>query len=585
MSWKRGVAITLVALLVTAATAFFARHELMRMRAGLPPFTHGAGDTLDAMVEMRDGVRLFTTVQLPTGEGAFPAVLVRSPYAQVSLILREILCGRFVRYGYACVLQDTRGQGESEGAWDPGTNNEINDGSDTLHWLAEQPFQDGNIAMVGSSYLASVQISALAGGAPPALKTIVPAMYTTDNRSVMFEGGMFRHETYTAWASMMRESDAPADKAGDEYQRAVRFRPHLDVDTAVFGVSMPWYREMITAESPLDDYWHRAETVAVRKVPENIDIPIMMVGGWYDVFFGPQFEDWQRLASRSDSRYIIGPYTHSGTTGELPAPNSEGAQFQWKQMLAWLDHHLKGKPLTLPTGLSIYVMGDRTWEEREVWPAPTHEKKLYLSDLESANDCEGGELAASPGEGTATYTYDPDDPVPTRGGAGMLAYNLSGYNGAPPANVEQSGLCERADVLTFHSEVLDEGLLIEGVINVSLDVSSSAPDSAFTAKLIETFSDGSSFNIRDSITSLAFRNGAQQRQAYKPRDRIEINLRFWPIAWRVQPGSRLRLDVSSSDFPKFHAHTNRAGAWAEQTGADRAEQVIYGGSVTLPVGR
>ncbi len=407
------------------------------MRSGLPAFTHGTGEEFDTMVAMQDGTRLFTTIQLPDGGGPFPAILVRSPYAQVSLILRDTLCGRFVRYGYACVFQDTRGQGGSEGGWNPGGNNEIEDGRDTLHWLAEQSFQDGNIAMVGSSYLASVQFAALAGGAPDELKTIVPAMYTTDNRGVMYQDGMFRHETYTAWASMMRGSGLSLASAGDEYQQAIRYRPHIDVDQAVFGLPMPWYRQMISAESPRSDYWHRPDTVAVRQVLETTHVPMLMIGGWYDVFFGPQFEDWQRLASQPDSRYIIGPYTHSGTTGDLPTPNSEGGRFQWKQMLPWLEHHLKGKPLTLPTGLNIYEMGDGEWQERERWPAATTQKTFHLANLPDANACDGGVLAELPGQGEVRFRYDPDDPVPTRGGAGMLAFNLPGYGGAPPANVEQ----------------------------------------------------------------------------------------------------------------------------------------------------
>ena len=584
MNWKRGTLLSLIVLLIAGTAAFLFRQDVLRMRSGLPAFTYGAGDKFDTMVAMQDGTRLFTTIQLPDGEGPFPAILVRSPYAQVSLILRDTLCGRFVRYGYACVFQDTRGQGGSEGGWNPGGNTEIEDGRDTLHWLAEQSFQDGNIAMVGSSYLASVQFAALAGGVPDELKTIVPAMYTTDNRGVMYQDGMFRHETYTAWASMMRGSGVSLTSAGDEYQQAIRFRPHVEVDQAVFGLPMPWYRQMISAESPRADYWHRPDTVAVREVLETTRVPMLMIGGWYDVFFGPQFEDWQRLASQPDSRYIIGPYTHSGTTGDLPTPNSEGGRFQWKQMLPWLEHHLKGEPLTLPTGLSIYVMGEGEWQERERWPAATTKKTLHLSNLPEAKACDGGALAELPGPGEARFHYDPDDPVPTRGGAGMLAYNLPGYGGAPPANVEQSGLCERDDVLSFATEVLSESLLIEGAIEVTLDVSSSAPDTAFTAKLIEAFPDGQSFNIRDSITSLAFRNGADERQAYQRGDRVEINLEFWPIAWRVQRGSRLRLDVSSSDFPKFHAHTNRAGNWADQTAADVAEQVVYGGRVRMPLG-
>ena len=582
MKWVRLSLALLALVVVVAASAYLMRHELTRLWGGLPPFSHGAGASFDVMVAMDDGVRLFTTVQLPDGDGPFPTILARSPYALANALLRDQLCGRFVRYGYACVFQDTRGQGQSEGVWDPG-GNEIGDGRDTLAWLTGQDFQDGNIAMVGSSYLASVQFAALAGGAPPELKTIVPSMYATDNRGVMFQDGLFRHETYTAWASMMRGTDIDLGDAGEDYQRAIRHRPHDEVDTEVYGLPMPWYQEMIAATAPSDDFWQREDRIAIREVPQNMTIPILMIGGWYDVFFGPQFEDWRRLATRSESRYIIGPWTHAGTTGELETPNAGGGRLQWAEMLPWLEHHLKGKPLESSTGLRLYVMGEGVWQERKEWPTSTQKRVLYLSNLGAAAGCEGGRLAAEPGRGEASYTYDPDDPVPTRGGAGMLAFRLPGFGGAPPANVEQAGLCERDDVLTFQGEPLAESLFVSGEIRVTLEVSSSAPDTAFTAKLIEVFEDGRAFNIRDSITSLGFRNGADVRQDYVPGDRVSVTLDFWPIAWRMQPGSRLRLDVSSSDFPKFHAHTNRAGPWAAQTGADSAKQVVHEGRVELPI--
>ncbi len=585
MKWLKAVLFVVVFLAAIAVSAYLARHDLTRMWGGLPAFTHSAGASFDRMVPMRDGAALFTTVHLPSGDGPFPTILMRSPYAQIGWLMRDFVCGRFVRYGYACVYQDTRGQGRSEGDWDPGANPEIADGRDVLAWLTEQDFQDGNIAMVGASYLASVQFAALVDGAPPELKTIVPSVYTTDNRGVMYQDGLFRHETYTAWASLMRGSNDSGGDPGGDYQKAVRHRPHNEVDTKIFGASLPWYQGMLTATSPADDYWQREDRVQLRTVPQTMTIPVLMIGGWYDVFFGPQFEDWQRLATRSQSRYIIGPWTHSGTTGDLETPNAGGGRFQWSEMLPWLEHHLKGKPLTSPTGLSVYVMGEGAWVQRDDWPSPAGTRTVYLSNLDAANTCDGGRLAAQPGAGAAEFEYDPDDPVPTRGGAGMLAGGIPGFDGAPRANVEQSGLCERDDVLTFQGEPLTESLLISGPISVTLDVSSSAPDTAFTAKLIEVFADGRSFNIRDSITSLAYRNGAPVPVDYTPGERVSVTLDFWPIAWRMQPGSRLRLDVSSSDFPKFHAHTNRAGPWAQQTGADIARQTVYGGRVDLPIER
>ncbi len=175
MKWLRLLFGVIALVLGVTSLAFLGRHQLMRVYGGLPAFTHGAGDGFDLMVAMDDGVRLYTTVKLPSGEGPFPTVLARSPYAAINWIMRDTLCGRFVRYGYACVYQDTRGQGRSEGEWTPAAN-EIADGRDTLAWLIEQDFQDGNIAMVGPSYLASVQFAALVGGAPPELKTKVTSM-------------------------------------------------------------------------------------------------------------------------------------------------------------------------------------------------------------------------------------------------------------------------------------------------------------------------------------------------------------------------------------------------------------------------
>ena len=165
----------------------------------------------------------------------------------------------------------------------------------------------------------------------------------------------------------------------------------------------------------------------------------------------------------------------------------------------------------------------------------------------------------------------------------MLAFILPGYDGAPPANVLQDGLCEREDVLSFVSDPFADNLTLAGTIVVDLSVSSSAPDTAFTAKLIEVFPDGREINIRDAITSLAYRNNATDPLSYEPHSRIAISIDSWPIEWQLTKGSRIRLDISSSDFPKFHAHRNRAGPWAAQDGMDVATQTVYGGVLKLPI--
>jgi hypothetical protein len=170
----------------------------------------------------------------------------------------------------------------------------------------------------------------------------------------------------------------------------------------------------------------------------------------------------------------------------------------------------------------------------------------------------------------------------------MLAFLLPGFDGAPPANVWQDGLCERPDVLSFVSEPLSAPLNVAGEVDVALSVVSDAPDTAFTAKLVEVMSDGRAVNIRDAITSLAYRNGAPAPLPYTPGSPVDVRIRMWPIEWTVPAGSRLRLDVSSSDFPKFHAHSNRAGLWSAQTDAVPAQQTLLTGPgvqgwVDLPV--
>ncbi len=573
--WWVGSGIALLA--IVATLSWFGRHEITRMSEGLPAFTHSAGAESLERVAMPDGVELATTIHRPEGEGPWPTVLIRNPYQGFDLFVRD-WCRRLVRYGYACVYQDVRGQGESDGEWRPLVN-EPKDGSATLHWLADQDFQDGNLAMIGPSYLAAVQWAA-AADLPPEVKTLVPAIYSANNYDVLYQDGMFRHETFTAWAAMMRGAGMDTDGAGAAYQKAIRHRPHLDADEAILGERLPWYREWISNPSPSAPVWQRPDNQRLRSTPEKLEIPILMIGGWYDVFIGPQLADWQRLASRERSRFIIGPWTHVGAGSDaFPTLDEEGNLFQWPAILDWLGHHLRGEALDEPLGVLSFGMREGRWRNRALWPPPTQAVRFHFGEADVAHHCSGGTLRlGAPSErAVGRYVYDPDDPVPTRGGAGMLAFVLPGFEGAPPGTQWQKGLCERADILTFTSEVLDEEIRIAGPIEVALTIASDAADTAFTARVIEVLKDDRALNVRDGITSLAYRNGAETPQPYTPGTEETIHLKLWPIEWRFRPGSRIRVDISSSDFPKFHAHTNQAGPWAEQATAKLAEQRIHTG--------
>ena len=478
--------------IVLAGVAFLGRHELMRRYEDLPPFSHAGGEIREARVAMRDGVDLATTIYEPEGAGPWPTVLIRNPYADMGAIVGS-WCDRLVRYGYACVYQDVRGQGESEGEWEPAVN-EAHDGSDTLRWLAQQPFMDGNIGMIGPSYLAAVQWAAASEGLPPEVKTFLPSVFTTNTYDSLYEDGMFRHETFTAWGALMaKPREMGGQQSGTQYQNAIRHRPHIEVDERFFGAHLPWYREWISSPSPSAPLWKRADNQLLLSTPERLDVPVLMIGGWYDVFFGPQFADWERLASQSRSRFVIGPWTHIGRGGNvLETPGAGGGLLQWEITLDWLGHHLRGEPLENGPGVHSYVMREQRWQEYETWPPLGSAKRFHLFDLADASRCGGGglsESAPSSGE-SAEYVYDPDDPVPTRGGAGMLAFLLPGFDGAPAANVLQEDLCDRDDILSFETLPLEHSLHFAGRIEVALTVASDARDTAFTAKVVEVMADG-----------------------------------------------------------------------------------------------
>jgi len=567
--------------------AWLARFQILRWREGLPAFTHSAGELRRVMIDTRDGVGLATHVFLPAGEGPWPTLLVRNPYAGFDVMVRS-WCGMFVRYGYACVYQDVRGQGDSQGEWEP-LEHETSDGLATLAWLVQQDFQDKHIALFGPSYLAVTQW-AVAAGLPPEVKTFIPSVNSTRLRETLYESGMFRLETFTAWAAMMPERGMRTGM-GEAYQSALHHRPHVEVDERFFGVRLPWYREWVRSPARSAALWQRPAYRQLERTPEITHLPVLFVSGWYDVFFGPQMDDWQRLASKTDSRFVVGPWTHAGmNTGVLDTPGAGGGLMQWSLVLDWLGHHLRGEELENGPGVATYVMGERRWRERASWPPASEPRRLYLGQAADAKSCRGGRLTQAPPEAGSIgrYVYDPDAPVPTRGGGGMLAFLLPGIDGAPAANVWQDDLCDREDILSFVSEPLEASWHLAGTPRVRLSVRSSAPDTAFTAKLVEVFEDGRPVNVRDGIASLAYRDGSGEPETYTPGEAVAIDVRLWPIEWAFAKGSRIRLDVSSSDFPKYNAHSNRAGLWSEQTSADTASQEVLTGPgfeawVELPI--
>lgn len=572
--WLRRLGLVLGFVLLLAGAGFLLRFQAARLYLELPEYTHDAGDSWTQMVAMRDGVRLFTRVQLPAGAGPWPAVLVRNPYDVAGSF--RFVCGIFVRNGYACVHQDVRGRMHSEGEWVPMVN-ERNDGLDTLDWLVAQDFLDGNVALYGMSYLASVQW-AVADALPPEVKTIIPMVYGTDGYLAQYEGGLFKHEVITAWAALMPDDDMHFDN-GPAYHEATKHRPATDNDTRFFGRRLDWYQTWIAADTRGAPFWNLDEVRFMRQQPKRTRVPVLAIGGWFDVFFGPQLTDFEALPRRSESRFVIGPWHHLQRS-DVDLPEDTGLAGQWGEVIEWLAHHLRGAPYSRRKGVIVtYAMGEGEWKVRPEFPPPEAKvQSLFLDGLERSVGCEGGRLGDAAGPGEVAYRYDPEDPVPSKGGAALLAFAFGTFGGVEPGPVAQDGNCARRDVLSFRSDAMQEDLHIAGAVRARLKVSSDAPDTAFTVKLYEAQPDGSLVSIRDGARTLALRDSDAARVVYRPGEVVDLDIELWPIEWVVPAGRRLVLEVSSSNFPALDAHSNRFGPWAQQTGSDVATNRVHAGS-------
>jgi putative CocE/NonD family hydrolase len=537
----------------------------------MPAYSHKTGIKKIAWVPMRDNIKLHTEIFFPEGKGPFPVILIRNPYA--AGLFSAITAQIFIRYGYACMLQSVRGQNESEGKWIP-LDNEFNDSEDAAKWLAKQKWQNGNIALYGPSYTGFTQWAA-ADRLPKEVKTMIPLIIGTDFYPSVYTDGMLHHEFISAWAYLMPGRNIRSDN-GEKYKKAIRYRPFIEADGKYLKKKLPWFRDWITNSAPGSPYWKRKDAIYINSMPKRVKIPVLMIGGWFDVFFKAQINDWKDLATQKQSRYVVGPWTHGlKVYGDKIMPNAEGTKIQWNEVLPWLDHHLRGKEYKKQRGVvSAYTIGSGTWNEYKNWPPETKKKNLYLQA--SKKTCPQGAL--KPEKNTLkknfSYTYDPDNPVPTKGGSNMLAFIVPGFSDITPGPVIQAKPCTRKDIITFISSPLNE-TKINGSMKTKFYVSSSARDTAFSITISEIQGDGKAINMRHSITTLAFRNDSKTAKKYKAGTVVPVTLKTSPIAWTLKKGSHIRLDISSSNFPLYHIHPNVKGHWAKIKNYKKAKQTIH----------
>jgi predicted acyl esterase len=488
------------------------------------PLAAGAAAKSSHQAAMRDGTRLATDVYLPAdAPDPVPAILIRTPYGKNQF---ERLAPAAHRRGYALVAQDMRGRFDSEGNDTLVFHNDgwgaRRDGHDTVRWVAEQPWCDGNVATWGASAMGITQ-NMLAPGAPPALKAQnVAVAFSNMYPQAAYQGGAFRKALVEGWLE------------GNKF----------DAKNLQTVLAHPTY-DGLWAELNPESQAHR------------VNAPGMFLGGWYDIFLQGTINSFVTIHhrggpnARGNCRLIIGPLAH-GKFDELKYPPGSDRPPRGADPFRFFDHFVRGidNGESRLAAVHYYVMGDpedaeapgNFWRSADDWPPPSKPVKVYFH-------ADGGLRLHPPASPDAkrSYQYDPRDPVPTIGGQNL---NM------PKGPMDQRKVELRDDVLLFTSDVLTEPVEVTGRIRATLYAASDCPDTDFTVKLSDVYPDGRSMLLTDGVLRARFRESFERERLLQPGKVYELTVDLWSTSIIFNRGHRVRVAVSSSNFPRFDANPN-----------------------------
>ncbi|MBI4421614.1 MAG: CocE/NonD family hydrolase [Gemmatimonadetes bacterium] len=577
-------------------------------------------------VPMRDGIKLSTDLYFPVGvTGRMPVILMRTPYNKNGNRRTNSAAHWWAGQGYAVAVQDTRGKWESEGQYVV-SGGDREDGYDTVDWLAAQPWSNGKVGTIGCSYGGDVQIMQ----APlrhPALAAMIPqaagsSIGAGGNRYHFFgarNGGAVEIAAGFGW---FRGSGSkvylrpPAGVSREEWNRfsgLYNLGPRVpDINFRDMWWSLPIADMMDRAGAPPSD-WRDINTRELTdpwwdqfgylKGTERFDTPALHINSWYDFGVAETLYEFNLMRANAvsprgrDHQYvIISPTNHCGSegarantvVGERPVGD---AQFDhWGTYLRWFEYWLEGveNGVTRMPKVQIYVMGRGIWRAENEWPlARTQWTKFYLRSAGRANGSSGdGTLAAAaPGnEPPDRYVYDPANPVPSRGGPVCC----TGTADAPAGSFDQSEVEARPDVLVYTTRPLSQGVEVTGPIELVLYVSSDQLDTDFTGKLVDVYPDGKAYNVQEGILRARYREGFSKKVWMKPGEVYEVKIDLQATSNYFGPGHRIRLEVSSSNFPRFDRNLNTGGNNYDETTWKVASNTIhhsarYPSHVVLPV--
>lgn len=523
----------------------------------------------DVKIAMRDGVQLTANVWRPNAEGRYPVVLMRSPYGKMDEKWDE--AGRYTAAGYVVVVQDCRGRGKSEGVWDP-FRYDVGDGFDTQEWVGKQPWCNGDIGTAGGSYVGWTQWASAANGSKH-LKAMVPVVPFDNAYDIAYSGGAFQLALLMGWGAAVGGVTISPDKLPDVF----RYLP-LNTFGDQFEKKISYLNDWV-AHPTYDDYWKKR---SMDNRFADVTAPILNIGGWYDIFSKATLEMSTKVrASSRDAQarrnqfVVMGPWAHGvggRKVGELDfgdVGKFNVATWQFK----WFESWLKGKGTGVQDWPAYYlfVMGENRWRGEHEWPLKrTAFTSYYLHSRGQANSLNGDgslDTTAPKEEKPDEFTYDGDDPVPTVGGNNLI--------GAPAGPYDQTKVEERPDVLVYSTAPLEQDVEVTGPVKLILHAASSARDTDFTAKLVDVHPDGKAYNLCDGIIRARYRNGMDQPALLEPGkpERFEIDL--WVTSNLFKRGHRLRVEVSSSNFPRFDRNPNSGKPFGSDTELLPAKQTVF----------
>jgi uncharacterized protein len=521
--------------------------------------------------KMRDGVILRADVYRPKADGQFPVLLERTPYDKYNNWGSIPFANQAVARGYVVIVQDVRGRYSSEGDWYPFLH-ESDDGYDSVEWAAALPYSNGKVGMFGESYVGATQwLAAIAH--PPHLGGIHPVVTPSNyHDGWVYQSGAFEQWFDESWTSGLAEDTVRRQVS--KTNNAMKSVEQLPLASyPLFNFSLisnaelthslaPYFLDWL-AHPDYDDYWKRW---SIEEHFSDIHVPVLTEAAWYDLFLGGALRNYLGIkahtegdAARQGQRLIIGIGGHAGGGRKVGDVDfGPDAALQDKDFtLDWYDYLFKGVQNQFAKGkpVRIFVMGANEWRDQDDWPVPqARSTKYFLHSTGSANSATGsGRLSVkAPGsEPPDQYVYAPAAPVPTVGGP--LCCDSPHLQPGPR---DQSAVETRQDVLVYSTPVLDQDFEVTGPVSLEVYAKSSAVDTDFTAKLVDVGPDGFAQNLTEGIVRARYRDSQEKPDFIKPGQIYKFSIDVWATSNVFRKGHILRLEVSSSNFPRFDRNLN-----------------------------